>query len=264
MVCSDLHLDINSKDLGRDLLSDFVEVVLENAPDLLLIAGDISNSSHTSLRVIDKIEETTGITVKFIPGNHDIWSTNETSDKAYDRFRNHHSTLIDNPYIINDQYAIVGDMGWYDYSFGPIHMSTDKFLLNKKMYWNDAVYVRFNKSDHELCGEILARLELQLKQHRDKKIIFMNHFIPFETFIQYKDSVWNICNAFMGSKKIGEMLDRHANIQYVIFGHTHTRFPMQFIGSKQMICKPLGYRHEWKIDNFRTELSKCITWITIQ
>ena len=49
--------------------------------------------------------------------------------KYYHSFRSKEECLIGNPIIINDQYAIVGHVGWYDYSYA------DHRFLSKNSKW---------------------------------------------------------------------------------------------------------------------------------
>ena len=42
-ILSDVHLDMNSNYVGEDLLPVFVQCLKEKEPDLILIAGDMSD-----------------------------------------------------------------------------------------------------------------------------------------------------------------------------------------------------------------------------
>jgi hypothetical protein len=65
----------------------------------------------------------------------------------------------------------------------------NKLMRLKKNYWNDAKYARWVLSDIDLCQLILERLEKQLEKYKDKNVIFVNDFVPYERFISFKVSV---------------------------------------------------------------------------
>lgn len=66
--------------------------------------------------------------------------------------------------------------------------------------------------------------------------------MPRKEFLIWKsDRMWNLCNAFMGSNKIGELLKEYPNVTHCIFGHTHKRFGSVEKDGCTFICTPLGY-----------------------
>lgn len=267
LFLSDIHLDNNSKAIGRDLIVDLVEYINEKNPHILVIAGDISSDYKTSINVLDIIEEKTGVKTLFIPGNHDIWvNSNEKSWTAYEKLKKHKSSLIDKPYHANDEYVIIGDMGWYDYSFGPSTIPQHLYWSKKKRLWNDGNYALWQRKDEEVLDYVLKKLALQLEKNKEKKVIFVNHFIPFEDFIikSESDNNWNMCNGYMGSKKIGDLIKKYPNIEWVVFGHTHKKYGViEDYKGYNFICQPIGYAHEWKEDTFMKELNEYGTMITI-
>lgn len=266
LIMSDLHLDKNSMYSGRNLLPELIDKVKSKAPDLILIAGDISNFASDSLKIIRFIENQVGVKVLFVPGNHDVWvDINESSTDAYNLFKEDSSSLIGRPYHLNDDYAVVGDMGWYDYSLAPITIPTYTMKSRKKSLWMDAKYVRFGESDEDIYQRIHQSLQAQLEKVQNKKVIFMNHFVPYQDFVKNKpnDAEWNLCNGFMGSSNLGDLLDSFPNVEYVIFGHTHQRIDPLIFRGKNIICRPLGYKGEWKTDDFGIELENSFTILEV-
>ncbi|MEH6949710.1 metallophosphoesterase [Bacillus sp. JJ634] len=267
VVFSDSHLDVNSNQMGRNLLSELISVIKDKKTDLIIISGDLTNFADNTLKIIDVIQYQIGTKVLFIPGNHDVWvDQNQSSWDGYNIIKSHDSSLIDKPYVINNEYAVIGDMGWYDYSFSPETIPHSILRSRKKKLWNDSVYARWNMNDIDLQRIMIDKFEKQLSTFKDKKIIFVNHFIPYKEFITFKanDANWNLCNAFMGSSDLGGLLDQYSNIEWVLFGHTHKRYGVirDFHG-KNIICNPLGYKGEWESDDFISELEKTISLIQI-
>lgn len=264
-VMTDIHLDTNSLTLKRDLYPDLLASLSRVSYDILLLTGDLSNSSRTSVNILNRLQEDTGKPVLFIPGNHDVTKHGKSSWDSYNLLKEHKSSLIDKPYLINDNHVIIGDMGWYDYSYAPDTISKQVIKQRKKSLWDDAKYVKWEMEDEEVLCLILNKLRLQLEEHRNKTIIFVNHFIPFNDFVTYStDGEWNLCNAFMGSKKIGELINEYSNIKYVLFGHTHRRFGLiQDYKDKTFLCNPVGYSHEWNSEDAENEFLSCINLIEI-
>lgn len=266
LIMSDLHLDKNSMYSGRNLLPELIVKIKEKKPDLILIAGDISNFASDSLKIIRVIEQGAGVKVLFVPGNHDMWvDVNESSEDVYNLFKEDTSSLINRPYHLNDAYVIVGDMGWYDYSLAPATIPYYTMKSRKKSLWMDSKYVRFNEPDDRVYERIHNSLKEQLDKVTDKKVIFMNHFVPYQNFVAHKkdDAEWNLCNGFMGSNRLGELLDSFPNVEHVIFGHTHQRYEVATYRNKNIICRPLGYKGEWTTDDFETELEDSFTVLEI-
>jgi len=143
--------------------------------------------------------------------------------------------------LLNDV-VIVGDSGWYDYSFiDKMNLLEEDINGFKDTNW-DGRYTHLKSTDKEYLKECLNRIEEKLKQYESKQVILMNHFIPHEDFLIWKSNrFWNLCNAYMGSKKIGELIKRYKNVTHCIFGHTHKRFGCVEKDGCMYICTPLGY-----------------------
>ncbi|WP_088362665.1 metallophosphoesterase [Bacillus cereus] len=267
LVCNDMHLDINSNYLGRNLLPEFIEALKKKKPDLIIIPGDITDFADQTIKILEVIEKNVGVKVLFVPGNHDVWVDNtESSWDSYKLFADHSTTLIGKPYHINDEYVVVGDMGWYDYSFAPESIPFNTMRSRKKTLWQDGKFVRWGMDDPELMQKQMNAIQKGLEANRDKKVIFVNHFVPYKDFITYKssDAEWNLCNGFMGSGNLGWLLDQFDNIEYVLFGHTHTRYGIiEDYRGKKVICNPIGYVGEWDSADFMEELENNIVLIEL-
>lgn len=262
-VLSDAHIDVNSHIKGENLFPILIDSLKKKEPDLIIIAGDLSNFAEETVKIINIIEREVGVPLLFVPGNHDIWvEPTESSWDSYKLFAEHHSTLINKPYHINDEYVVIGDMGWYDYSFAPDTIPQYKIRSRKKSLWADSTFALWGMEDTELMEKMLETLKMQLEENKNKKVIFVNHFVPYKDFITYKTSEpnWNLCNGFIGSENLGELIDKYSNVEYVIFGHTHKRYGLvENYKGKNFICNPVGYVGEWETEDFATELEKTIT-----
>jgi hypothetical protein len=92
--------------------------------------------------------------------------------------------------LITEDYIIIGDTGWYDYSFGPTGYT--KSFYDKMKFsswtWPDKRFCNWiGMTNEEVSEHFLQILENQLKQIEDKKIIVITHVVPHEDFIMKKE-----------------------------------------------------------------------------
>ena len=268
VTVSDIHLDMNSKYAGVDLLPVFIRCLKSQEANLIIIAGDLCDNAEATIQVLDKLEAGLDCKVLFIPGNHDIWDKQKdrTSWQSYQLLQEHPSSLLGRPYDLNNGYVVIGEMGWYDYSFVKETVPYQT-MIEHLQEWGDYKWTDWQMDDRQLNVEMLSRMQNQLNRYKDKKIILVHHFVPYKDFLsdstEYMD--WDLYNAFMGSASAGELIDTYSNIEYIIFGHTHDRYgKMRDYRGKTAICTPLGYIAEPSGEFFEEELLKSITIIELE
>lgn len=267
VTVSDIHLDMNSNYAGVDLLPAFIRCLKKCDADLIIIAGDLCDNASDTILALNQLESELGKKVLFIPGNHDVWvkQGEQSSWDCYNLLKNHSSSLLDKSFEINDTHVIIGEMGWYDYSFVKEDISKQT-VLEHLQDWGDHKWTEWGMTDLELNEIMLRSVEAQLKQYQHKKVILVHHFVPYKDFLtgstEYMN--WDVYNAFMGSESAGRLIDSYSNIEYVIFGHTHDRYGVVHdYHHKTIICNPLGYIAERSESLFEEELKKSIVVIDI-
>lgn len=242
-VISDLHRDINR--LSQAELRQLAKVLLAGRADRLHFAGDTANQVVDTINVVDFFSAY-GLEVTFNFGNHEMISLGE---EEIEHFPDKH--FLNNSYIfLNDSTVLLGLNGWYDYSFSA-ETDEGKIYAMKQLYWYDR-NIKREGTDKEVNDRILANLIPVLDQLYEQRlsVILATHFVPKQEFIFYrtgKYARWNELNAFLGAKSLGQVLDRYDNIQQVIFGHTHFRFPDQMLNGTIYSCRPFGYFYEWRM-----------------
>ncbi|WP_313469962.1 metallophosphoesterase, partial [Carnobacterium sp.] len=180
-VLSDLHIDTNGKHLPENetfatLLNNQIK---KQQIDLFLIGGDISSDYRVSQAFLDELGQLSGIPILFVPGNHDYWSRNngETdTKKIYDYFKSQPESILERPYIINDQWAVVGNSGWYDYGFADTNQYDDLDFQKMKLRvgtWQDKRYCDWGESDQAVAQWMLEKMEEDLEKVGDRKVILM-------------------------------------------------------------------------------------------
>ncbi len=266
-IISDIHIDKSYKE--TDLVEDrLIEVVNDKALNILIIAGDISNDYELSLMTLDRIEIETECTCLFVPGNHDLWNKHHPdiihTQWIYEKIYAHKSCLCDKPYELGNDYVIIGDTGWYDFSFGNNQYAYEDYLVGyyKERQWQDKKYINWNVSDVEKCKEIYGRLTKQIDRYKDKKIILVTHMILHPYFlVPLPNETWNYFNAFLGTANYKPLLK--SPVQYVIMGHVHYRKNLEENNIKYL-CRCLNYRKQWSEDNAKKQIEETLAVLEIE
>jgi putative phosphoesterase len=274
LAVSDIHVDINRHSASDDETSQvtFLEKFGEQlrhiaAVDLVVCAGDISPSVTQLQSTLDMIAKSIeSAYYVFVPGNHDIWEldqklwegiTKEKYEKGLREAvnRTKFRYLPQHPLVIEEDLAIIGSIGWYDYSFRKPKWDSQITGLGyhgkrfRGYTWNDVNFTDWGMPDVEVTEHLRNQItdDYQKIKTISHKMAVMHH-LPFREGVIYKDSLpWDFFSAFMGADCFGKFFQEE-NIELVVHGHTH--FPQAYqVGSCQVYCAPLGYRHEWKPSN---------------
>lgn len=267
-MVSDIHLDINKVNVN-DTLQQQSDWLNQNEIGVYLIAGDLFNHFQRSLSFAEELQNMTpNTTVKFIAGNHDM-----VNDISYEELQKPlgetylHRQFFDVP---NTDWRIIGNNGWYDYSFSTaLHRPEADFLHWKRAYWIDGAIKQPLSDPERLAGELRV-IERQLLQARQegKRVLFMTHFVPRIEYLRITedDRFWNMANAMLGSVHTGELLAKY-QVKYVLFGHMHIHPTPRTYAGTVYFNQSVGYgtarRHEWLTDNFQSEWLKRVRVINL-
>jgi len=247
-ILSDIHVDLKDSDPEK-LLQGFVEAIKENKVETMIIAGDVANDYEVTLEFLHQIEDKTGVRCLFVPGNHDIWNEKHPSKTAWETYReleNFSGNLTRGPVQLTDQWVVIGDLGWYDYSFGSPDYTTADFdrMKIKGRLWQDKIKAVWGKSTIEMHQYFYRKIEKQLEANRQKQIILVTHVLPIIDFtVQPPDKMWRYLNAFLGSRQYGELALKYA-VRYSISGHVHYRRQVEYENTT-FICNCLNYASQW-------------------
>jgi putative phosphoesterase len=177
-VLSDLHIDSNAKRLAPGQTYDHLlaELLYNQEIDLLLLAGDVSSDYHDTFAFLDRMRDHNVSKIQFVPGNHDFWSIRnheENTDRIYQLFKQRDENPVGNPFLIGDEWAVVGNPGWYDYGFASDSYTIEEFSRKKLKVggWNDRRYVHWENDDRTVAAEMQAELENDLRRVSNRKII---------------------------------------------------------------------------------------------
>lgn len=257
LVTSDLHYNIaRSKRPTRAL----AERICKAGGDLLIFAGDIAGSDDS------EFDEVFGLFDGFrgarlaVAGNHDIWTVGGADSlHRYENdlraicSRNGVHYLDAEPFYANGT-AIVGNMGWYDFSFRPSRLGIPlRFYQNKvapgaaerldehqhlleqaddvsfdarniTTRWMDGVRACLSESDMTFTQRLATRFRshLEAASARAKNICAIVHHVPFSELVPHSILPnWEFATAFHGSELFGEVILDYPTVRRVFCGHIH-------------------------------------------
>lgn len=233
----------------------------------MLIAGDLANNYEVVLETLYEIERLSRAKCLFVPGNHDIWTLkhqDKSSWEIYQALQTFSGNLTREPFHLNEEWVVIGEMGWYDYSFGSSRFTVQEFdeMEHNEMLWQDKFFAQWGRPTREVCQYFYHKMQRQLDEFADKKIITLTHVVPHPDFIvQSTQEMWQYFNAFLGSKAYGELF-LHYPVKYAVFGHVHYR-QRRVYGETTFICNSLGYNREWYQEDPAEEVARAFVTIEI-
>ena len=247
-ILSDIHVDIN-RDAGKPVMEGLKKAVLDKRLDRMVIAGDMASDYVLTLASLQELEAATGVPCIFVPGNHDIWNENHpgiTAWDAYEQLKGFAGNLANGPCRLTGDWVAVGDIGWYDYSFGSPEYSVaefDRMKIDDRL-WQDNVKAVLGRSTSDMHAYFLDKLERQLADHRLDNIILVIHALTIREFtVQDPGRPCSYLNAFLGSAQYGELALTYG-VRYVVCGHVHYRKTAR-IRQTEFICNCLNYSDQW-------------------
>lgn len=265
---SDMHADRHNQLNIEDYFNALVDVVKAEKLDILLIAGDISNDYHLSVQFIKKLNDTLkAVTVLFIPGNHDFWSIDSNHTPAKDilkYFTAQSECLIGRPYIINDDWAIVGHTGWYDYSYASSKFTLERLEKGKfrGATWQDKERILTTLSDKTLSYLAAQQVRRDIESVGGRQIILMTHIVTHPQFVvPTPHRIFDFFNAYIATKDFDDIYRRFP-IRYSIMGHVHFRKRLTEHGVTY-ICPCLGYPRQWRSNHLEQEIRRTLMTFTI-
>lgn len=260
---ADVHEDYNHH---HDFVKCFSEFCRDQQIDLLIFAGDTSTGAVKTLYFYRQLQKVCRAKVMQIPGNHELYcelkrnlageriQTMEESQHYFERLMNDETSLALHP-IETKNWVIVGECGWYDFSFDSHYPNLDYSKLAKKklslVRWPDRKFIDGNyvdeKLDIERTQESLKRLECLLVQasKTKKKILVVTHMLPSASCIKnYKLPYFNKAANYLGSNRFIELFKKY-QVEMNICAHSHMRMDKEIEGIR-VVNVSLGYNYQWK------------------
>jgi len=259
ILTSDLHYDVQRSKAPTEAVA---RRIVESGGDVLVLVGDSASADLAILERLFGLFDAFDGHKLFVPGNHEMWvPAGGDSRRRYEEelagvcARNGVHYLDAGPFYANGV-AVVGSVGWYDYSFrsaalkvplrfyqhkvGPGRAEADeKYRHLIEGYddlppgssdifvrWMDGVRARLGISDVAFTRLLADRLRRHLDEaaSRVDRIIVAIHHVPFAELVPQTFVVnFVFASAFMGSELFGEIIEEYPQVRDVYCGHAHRR-----------------------------------------
>jgi 3',5'-cyclic AMP phosphodiesterase CpdA len=261
-LTSDLHVDHHPEVVP--LVAERVQAL---APDVLIVAGDVSSQLDTLEAALAALAKAAPHLV-FVAGNHDLWTLPgaPSSRQRYERdipaacARAGARAVGGEPFVV-DGVVFCGVTGWYDYSLRNRELDATFTRADYergawgRLRWNDTARVVWPDDDGKeldapaICAAQVASLEAQLADAGARPTVVVTHHLPFAGLVTSKgEPPWDFINGFMGSERLGEAMLRADNVRAGVCGHTHFRKRVDVDGRGgrfSVETSPVGYPREY-------------------
>jgi Icc-related predicted phosphoesterase len=255
LATADLHFN---HPRSRPLAEGLIDEMNRAGGDVLLLVGDTAVADGDALEQALTRFRFPGPRL-FVAGNHELWTNGGDSHALYARELPRRVRDLGWQWLETDPFragdvAVVGSVGWYDYSFAPPSLGIPRRFYEHKISpgaarhlggyaelldeargdlsagvleimarWNDGNFVKLHRSDEQFLDELLTRLDAQLAAVADaRRVVAAVHHLPFHQLLPPSRSAqWDFARAFLGSERIGQVLLNHRNVLDVLCGHSH-------------------------------------------
>ena len=275
LVTADLHYNhVRSKPLAMEL----IEQMNRAGGDGVLIVGDTAASDGSDIeQCLERFQ--IGGPKLFLCGNHELWTRGEDShalltSQLPGRITAMGWQWLETQPFLAGRFAIVGSMGWYDYSFASPRLAIPRRFYEAKVSpgaaeyfrrgdllehqadlgqaamesvarWNDGKFVKLHRSDEDFLEECLARLEGHLKSVANvEEVVVATHHVPFRDLLPPpRLTQIEFAKAYLGSERTGELIRRFPNVRRVYCGHSHFAASARIGQIEAVNC---GSSYHWK------------------
>ncbi len=261
IVTADLHYNIAR---SRGPVRQVAGEILSEAgagPATLVLLGDIAGANLTPfIDCLSLFADFPGRKL-IVPGNHCLWCRpQEDSIRRYRRVLPVAAAkggfdVLDHGPVVLDDVALVGSIGWYDYSFRDTDLGIplefyqakvspraaevlgghDQLLARHRaklsdrsrsiaVRWMDGKHVKLPVTDEQFLDQLTESLSNQLAEvtTRVDRIIAMFHHLPFAELVpQDRPDRLAFAAAYLGSSRLGEVLLGFEKVTHVFCGHSH-------------------------------------------
>lgn len=278
LVTADLHYN---HPRSRESAEEVIERMNAAGGDVLLVIGDTAAADG------DALEQCLG-RFRFegprllLAGNHELWTSGPDSYRLFTEDLPRRARELGWQWLETEPFtpaggdvAVVGSVGWYDYSFAAGYLGIPRRFYEHKISpaaaerftefahllersddigevgrqtaarWNDGRHVKLGRSDAQFLDECLARLETQLASPAiasARTVVAAVHHLPFRELLPGgRHEQRDFAKAFLGSGRIGQALLRHPNVRHAFCGHSHFAAEAQ-VGHVHAINVGSGYR----------------------
>lgn len=256
-VISDLHLDINKID-RNSALHEMAQYLLNQQVAVYVLAGDTFNQLAETADFVRRLNHLVEPVTKvyYLAGNHEMGDG--TSDEALENLAD--PNYFHNKSLSFGAYEIIGNNGWYDYSFDEGRHDDETIHRFKQRFWYDR---RIDEAlpDREKAERSAKQIEKAVleAQKAGQKPLVISHFSTDQALVEqipFSKPDLTILKAYLGSAALGRRL-QELRVHFVLAGHVHWRMPAHRVNETTFYNVSLGYKtrriHEWDQGDFFKE-----------
>lgn len=265
-ISSDNHLDVNQVDPAAALAMQ-AQYLQDHSVQYYFYAGDLFNDFTQTRQYMTDLQHRLAdrVHVYYIAGNHDLLQY-----ASYDQIEHLsapgylHRHYVDLP---GTNWRMIGNNGWYDYSFSTYRDDSIAVRQWKRVYWLDSE-IEQPGDDQERMNNVLSQVTAQLAAAKDagKRVLFLTHFAPRHELLAprpagvntpRRERFYQMITAMMGSDRLGDLLESTGNVKYAFYGHLHGIHPPLEHNGVTYLNQAVGVRNkrinEWQQDDFTAQ-----------
>lgn len=265
-ISSDNHLDVNQVDPAA-VLAMQAQYLQDHSVQYYFYAGDLFNDFTQTRQYMTDLQHRLAnrVHVYYIAGNHDL-----LQHASYDQIEHLsapgylHRHYVDLP---GTNWRMIGNNGWYDYSFSTYRDDSIAVRQWKRVYWLDSE-IEQPGDDQERMNNVLSQVTAQLAAAKDagKRVLFLTHFAPRHELLAprpagvntpRRERFYQMITAMMGSDRLGDLLESTGNVKYAFYGHLHGIHPPLEHNGVTYLNQAVGVRNkrinEWQQDDFTAQ-----------
>lgn len=265
-ISSDNHLDVNQVDPAAALAMQ-AQYLQDHSVQYYFYAGDLFNDFTQTRQYMTALQHRLAdrVHVYYIAGNHDLFQ-----HASYDQIEHLsapgylHRHYVDLP---GTNWRMIGNNGWYDYSFSTYRDDSIAVRQWKRVYWLDSE-IEQPGDDQERMNNVLSQVTAQLAAAKDagKRVLFLTHFAPRHELLAprpagvntpRRERFYQMITAMMGSDRLGDLLESTGNVKYAFYGHLHGIHPPLEHNGVTYLNQAVGVRNkrinEWQQDDFTAQ-----------
>jgi len=243
LVTADLHY----QPAQRAAYVAFAQWVEDQAPDCLILAGDVGHPLRLFRRGLQLFERVRCPRL-LIAGNHDVYRSDHGSRALWEAHlpavaHEEGFTWLEDAAIRLGTVGICGTLGWYDYSTRAAYLpyGADDYRQIKRLVNHDADYVDWPWSDRAMARYLAKGFATRLASLEDdpavRQIVVVTHMPIFANALpDYPESeIYSLQRAYLGNFTLGDLVRRYSKVSHVVSGHLHRHGAWRVEGAEQAI-----------------------------
>jgi 3',5'-cyclic AMP phosphodiesterase CpdA len=233
LITADLHY----RPSQRQSYVDFAQWVRAQAPDYLIVAGDVGHPLRLFRRALQLFADL-DCPKLVLAGNHDLYKGEHDSRTLWETVleqtaREERFSWLEEEIVVHEasRVGVVGTMAWYDYSSHAPHLAHNhaEYRELKRLVNHDADFVDWPWSDVAMARYLQRRFAARLASLADNpavdRIVVVTHVPIFHQALPHfpESDLYSLLQAYLGNLTLGKLVRQQPKVTHVVSGHIHHR-----------------------------------------